>query len=80
MKTSKLNLRLLTATFIIALFTGCAGITEANLSETDTQAIDAPAVTADSPVQSAEAPGYFHSGDEESMIDVRPSNGYDDRE
>ncbi|WP_234572606.1 hypothetical protein [Rhodohalobacter sp. 614A] len=76
---AKLNLRLATASLIVALFTGCAGITEANL-DTDTQALDAPAVSADAPVQSADAPGYFHSGDEEDIIDVRPSNGYDDRE
>ncbi|MDZ7719975.1 MAG: hypothetical protein U5K72_14255 [Balneolaceae bacterium] len=62
------NLRLLTATVIIALFAGCAGITEANLSETN--APDASAVSAESPVQSAEAPGYFHGGDQEEMIDV----------
>ena len=72
------NLRLLTATLIIALFAGCAGITEANLSETD--AIDAPAVTAESPVQSAEAPGYFHGGDQPSMIDIEPSNDHRDRD
>jgi len=69
------NLRLLTATMIIALLAGCAGITEANLSETD--ALNAPAVSADSPVQSAEAPGYFHGGDQEQMIDVPPEDMYE---
>lgn len=72
------NLRLFTATLIIAMFAGCAGITEANLSETD--ALDAPAVTADSPVQSTEAPGYFHGGDQEDIIDVPPSNDHRDRD
>ena len=71
------NLRLITATVLIALFAGCAGITEANLSDTDTRALDAPAVSADSPVQSAEAPGYFHGGDQEEIIDVRPENEYE---
>ena len=71
------NLRLITATVLIALFAGCAGITEANLSDTDTQTLDAPAVSADSPVQSAEAPGYFHGGDQEEIIDVRPENEYE---
>jgi len=69
------NLRLLAATLIIALLAGCAGITEANLSETD--ALNAPAVSADSPVQSAEAPGYFHGGDQEQMIDVPPEDMYE---
>ncbi|MDZ7719978.1 MAG: hypothetical protein U5K72_14270 [Balneolaceae bacterium] len=71
------NLRLLTATVIIALFAGCAGITEANLSET---APDAPAVSVESTVQAEEAPGYFHGGDQEEMIDVGPSNDYRNRE
>lgn len=74
------NLRLISATVLIALFAGCAGITEANLSETDAQTLDAPAVTADSPVKSAEAPGYFHGGDQEDIIDVRPEDEYEDRE
>ncbi|MDZ7719977.1 MAG: hypothetical protein U5K72_14265 [Balneolaceae bacterium] len=72
------NLRLLTATVIIALFAGCAGITEANLSETN--APDASAVSAESPVQSAEAPGYFHGGDQEEMIDLEPSDDHRNRE
>ena len=71
------NLRMLTATVIIALFAGCAGITEANLSET---APDAPAVSAESPVQSAEAPGYFHGGDEPEMLDIEPSDDHRNRE
>ena len=70
------NLRLLTATLIIALFAGCAGITEANLSETDAQ-LNAPAITAEPSVQSAEAPGYFHGGDDPGTIDVRPKNDYE---
>ena len=74
---AKLNLRLLSVTLIAALFTGCAGITEANL---DDQPVDTPAVSADAPVQSAEAPGYFHSGDQEDIIDVRPSNDHRNRE
>ena len=74
---TKLNLRLATATLIAALFTGCAGITEANLD--DAQALDAPAVTADAPVQSAEAPGYFNSGEDPDIIDVRPSSSREDK-
>jgi hypothetical protein len=71
------NFRLFTATVIIALFAGCAGITEANLSET---APDAPAVSAESPVQSAEAPGYFHGGDQEDLLDIEPSDDHRNRE
>lgn len=71
------NLRLLTTILIIALFAGCAGITEANLSDKET---DSPSVSAESPVQSEEVPGYFHIADQEDMIDMRPGNNYRNRD
>jgi hypothetical protein len=70
-----LNIRLLTATLIIALFTGCAGITEANLDDMET----ADTATIEQPVQSVEAPDYFHSGDQEDIIEERPSRVYEER-
>jgi hypothetical protein len=70
-----LNSRLLATALILALFTGCAGITEANLDDADT----ADAATIEQPVQSVEAPDYFHSGDQEDIIEERPSRTYEER-
>ena len=73
---SLLNLRLATATLIVALFAGCAGITEANLDDmesTDTASVGQT-------VQSVDSPGYFDSGDQEDVIDVRPDKKTENRE
>ncbi|MCC5907978.1 MAG: hypothetical protein JJU13_17320 [Balneolaceae bacterium] len=71
-----LKLRSLFALTIISLLVGCAGITEANLSETD-QAFDQ---ANESPVIHQELPGFFNGGDQEDIIDVRPRDRYEGRE
>ena len=71
-----LKLRSLIVVTIIALLAGCAGITEANLSETD-QAFDQ---ANESPVIHQELPGFFNGGDQEDIIDVRPRDRYEGRE
>ena len=71
MKTFKSILAILT----IALFAGCAGITEANLS--DEQTFDA---AGDLQLIHQETPDFVNSGDEPEMIRVRPTSSYDDRE
>ena len=64
-----LGLKSAFAILLITLFTGCAGITEANLAETET-AFE----TADIPIVHSELPGFFDSGDQEDAIDVQPKS------
>jgi hypothetical protein len=64
-----LSLKSALAILIIAFFAGCAGITEANLAETETT-FD----SADTPIVHSELPGFFNSGDQEDMIDVPPKS------
>ena len=64
-----LNLKTTLALLLILLFAGCAGITEANLAETET-AFD----NTDIPVVHSELPGFFDSGDEEDIIYVPPKS------
>ena len=71
MKTFKSILAVLT----IALFAGCAGITEANLS--DEQTFDA---AGELPLIHQETPDFVNSGDREQMIRVRPTDSTEDRE
>jgi hypothetical protein len=71
-----LKLRSLFAITIIALLTACAGITEANLSDTD----EALNQASDTPVIHQELPGFFNGGDQEDVIDVRPRDRYEGRE
>jgi len=71
MKTLKITLAIAT----IALFTGCAGITEASFEEE-------PALNSagNDQVINQELPDFFNGGDQEDMIDVRPRDRYQDRE
>jgi len=62
-----LSLKSTLAILIIAIFAGCAGITEANLSETETTF-----ESADTPIVHSELPGFFNSGGQEEPIDVPP--------
>ena len=71
MKTFKSILTVLT----IALFAGCAGITEANLS--DEQTFDA---AGELPLIHQETPDFVNSGDQPEMIRVRPTDSYEDRD
>ena len=71
---SLFNLRLFVAALFIAMISGCAGITEANLSD-DTQTFDA----ANDQLIHQEVPDFVNGGDQEEMIDVRPTSSYDNR-
>jgi len=64
-----LRLKSALAILIIAIFSGCAGITVANMAETET-IFDA----ADTPIIHSELPGFFNSGDEEDIIYVPPKS------
>jgi hypothetical protein len=64
-----LSLKSALAILIIAIFAGCAGITEANLAETETTF-----ESNDTPIVHSELPGFFNSGDQEDMIDVPPKS------
>ena len=71
MKTLKITLAIAT----IALFTGCAGITDTSFEEE-------PALNSagNDQVVNQELPDFFNGGDQEDMIDVRPRDRYQDRE
>ncbi len=71
MKTLKLTL---TALFF-ALLTGCAGLTDATVEDTDAQ-FNAN----DTQVINQELPDFVRSGDREDIIDVRPRDRYEDRD
>jgi len=64
-----LSLKTTLAILIIAIFAGCAGITEANLAETETTFENA-----DTPIIHSELPGFFNSGGQEEPIDVAPKS------
>ena len=64
-----LSLKTTFAILLITFFAGCAGITEANLAETET-AFE----TADFPIVHSELPGFFNSGDNEDIIYVPPKS------
>jgi hypothetical protein len=64
-----LSLKTTLAILIIAIFAGCAGITEANMAETETTF-----ESADTPIIHSELPGFFNSGDEEDIIYVPPKS------
>jgi len=68
------NLRLFVAALFIAMITGCAGITEANLTD-DAQTIDA----ASDQLIHQEVPDFVNGGDQEDIIEVRPTSSYDRR-
>ncbi len=67
-----LKLKSLLAILIIATFAGCAGITEANMAETETT-FDNP----DTPIVHSELPGFFNTGGQEEPIDVAPRSARD---
>ena len=71
MKTLKLTLAITT----IALFTGCAGLTEASFEEE-------PALNSagNDQVVNQELPDFFNGGDQEEPIDVRPRDRYNERD
>ena len=71
MKALKLTLAITT----IALFTGCAGITDTSFDEE-------PALNSagSDQVVNQELPDFFNGGDQEEPIDVRPRDRYNDRD
>jgi hypothetical protein len=71
-----LKLKSILAVLTIALLAGCAGITEANLTDTN-EAFD---TSADTPVTHQDLPDLFNGGDQEDIIEVRPRDRYEGRE
>ena len=71
MKTLKLTLAITT----IALFTGCAGLT-------DTSIDDEPMLNSagNDQVVNQELPDFFNGGDQEDIIDVRTQRSLQDRD
>jgi hypothetical protein len=71
MKTLKLTLAIAT----IALFTGCAGITDTAINEEPVLN-----TAGNDQVVNQELPDFFNGGDQEEPIDVRPRDRYNDRD
>jgi hypothetical protein len=71
MKTVKTTLALIS----IALFTGCAGITDTSID-----AEPALQTAGNDQVINQELPDFFNGEDQEDIIDVRPRDRYRDKE
>jgi hypothetical protein len=71
MKALKTTLAILT----IALFTGCAGITDTSID-----AEPALQTAGSDQVINQELPDFFNGEDQEDIIDVRPRDRYRDKE